>query len=121
MQYGGIATFNFRRANQPVFYIGGGLERAQRIEREVSFRRTPSESGGTGAVRRDQVVSEPLKTSLQAVVTTPYDLLWRWVAGFYMGDILDIRVDAAGPTNGNSATNPVLRFLVGRAFPVKAK
>lgn len=121
LQYGGIATINFRRANQPIFYIGGGLERAQRIEREVSFRRTPSAPGPDRAVPRDQAVpSAPLRTSLQAVVKTPSDLLWRWVAGFRMAGILDVRVDAAGPTNGNAATDPVLRIVVGRAFPVKA-
>lgn len=102
-EFGVQGTLQFRRHDRPLFYVGAGLLRREITQPRISFR-------------RDSAQADPDRTSLRARLETPDRQVWRAFFGARLAGVLDLRVDAAGPVGIRSAP-PLLKVLIGRAFP----
>lgn len=131
-EFGVDGIFHIRRGDNTVYYFGAGFVRKETPQRSIEFTvaeaaTPPANDNSAIRVKRvtcqtrcASIARDPVSTSLKAAFDTPGVNMWQLVFGWRMGGILDLRIDAAGPFDRKKG-DPLLRVVVGRAFPIRAQ
>ncbi|HYE87329.1 MAG TPA: hypothetical protein VEA16_13300 [Vicinamibacterales bacterium] len=135
-EWSGQSMFHIRRGENTLFYFGLGAGRKQTPERTIQFTtdeapltepRPSRNPNSERAVRRytcqtrcPAIAVDPTPGSLQANYQTPWNGFWQLVFGWRMAGVIDLRIDATKPFNPESG-EPILRVVIGRAFPIRAQ
>ena len=109
-ELGLMGVLQFLRRDSPAFYVGAGVMSREILVPRVSFERAPP---ATPSMQPGDPIPESVRGSL-AREAIP---VWRATMGAKLAGVLDLRLDASGSI-GRQRTDPLLRILLARAFPV---
>jgi hypothetical protein len=112
-EVGLMGTLQYRRRGVPAYYVGAGYMRRELARPTLSFRRQPPPAGSPAGTPPGAPIQGTLTGGLNRVEAP----IWRATMGTRLAGVLDVRLDASGSW-GTQRTEPLLRLLLARAFPI---